>query len=186
MNVSLFDPAGDKNYVEPEFHKGDKLIRGGKDYYIPFGYTRLGLNVKDKYETERNWLSANEDDKPWNVAFLGPKFSIAQSIASENFKLGIGHSETMRLSAVRQRGPTFNRPGFYVATKCEGGASPYATEFEVPINANRTEKFQLVFQCRVKPGEYTVHQSTVKDVNIWRFIDPAHIRPYGILLKKKK
>jgi hypothetical protein len=86
--------------------------------------------------------------------------------------------------AIAQKGDAVNRPGLYVATQCNGGSHPYYTEkFEVPKPSGDSESFQVVFQCRVRPGSYTTHTAPVKIGEAWRVVDPEAVRPYGILLK---
>lgn len=77
--------------------------------------------------------------------------------------------------AIKQAGPSVNRPGMYVATHCSGGSHPaYTQTFAVDVSPGRAKHFEVVFQCRVRP---------VKKGEAWRIVDPTAIRPYGILLK---
>jgi len=55
----------------------------------------------------------------------------------------------------------------------------------VPISADKNEQFQIVFQCRIEPEQFTVHKGFVKLGDVWRTIDAKAIRPYGILVRKK-
>jgi hypothetical protein len=93
----------------------------------------------------------------------------------------------MKEEAVEQGGLDFDKPGLYVATHCTGGAHPTYTEaFPVQSSPEKTDKFRVVFQCRVKPGAYTIHTTPVTKGEAWRFVDPAAIRPYGILVKNEE
>ncbi|CAF0950670.1 unnamed protein product [Adineta steineri] len=93
--------------------------------------------------------------------------------------------DLMRPEAIQQMGVEADRPGLYVATHCEGGAVLYTEPFTVSPLPNKTESFRIVFQCRVKPEKFTVHESPVHEGHAWRYVDANSIRPYGILLKKE-
>jgi hypothetical protein len=72
----------------------------------------------------------------------------------------------------------------YVATHCNGGFHPiYTAKFEVKTSPEKTDTFQVVFQCRVRHNSYTSHKGPVKVGEAWRIVDPTAVRPYGILLK---
>ncbi|CAF3171703.1 unnamed protein product [Rotaria socialis] len=88
--------------------------------------------------------------------------------------------------AFEQIGEETNHVGFYIAAHCEGGSYPqYTVPFTVPPFPDKSERFSIVFQCRVKPGKFTTHKSSVSVGEAWRIVDPSAIRPYGILLKKE-
>ncbi len=54
------------------------------------------------------------------------------------------------------------------------------------IHLLATKRFRVVLQCRVKPGEFTVHKSSLTSSEIWRVVDPIVVRPCGILVRKRK
>ena len=54
--------------------------------------------------------------------------------------------------------PKVDTPGFYLATRCKGGARPWYTKsFSVYVSEQKSEKFRVVFQCRVRPKAFTTH-----------------------------
>ncbi|CAF0832358.1 unnamed protein product [Adineta ricciae] len=72
------------------------------------------------------------------------------------------------------------------ATRCKGGSCPqYTVPFAVTTD-DKTGKYCIVYQCRVRPKSYSIHPSCVKEGYTWRTVDTNAIRSYGLLLKKKK
>lgn len=90
----------------------------------------------------------------------------------------------MLKEAIEQKGPEVDQPGLYLATHCNGGSDVYATSFTVK-NDDVDENYRVVFQCRVRPDSFTIHTSCVNVGHGWRVVDPAAVRPYGLLLRKK-
>lgn len=159
--------------------------RGGLPYYLPIGWYRHALKVVDKYPDDKLWLGSNNTDGEWPVAFHGTHGGAVKGITEKG--LLITKVDLMRKEAIENGGEDFDKPGLYVATHCDGGAHPsYTRTFTVPSSQKKTETFRVVFQCRVKPGAYTVHTSPVTEGEAWRFVDPDAIRPYGILVRNEE
>jgi hypothetical protein len=138
--------------------------RGGYPYNMHVGWYRHALDISKKYPGDNIWLGFQNIPGEWPVAFHGT------------------HAE-----AVQQMGSKVNSPGLYLATCCNGGAHLWYTKtFSVHILEKKTERFRVVFQCRVKPGEFTVHKFPLTSSETWRVVDPSAIRPYGILVRKRK
>lgn len=148
-----------------------QLSRGNRCYYLPIGWYRFGINVKNQYGTDRNWFSYINARDEWAVAFQGTSpIPIDSTIKGGDLLANIEKDD---------------RPGLYVTTHCTNGADRYALPFHVPISADKNEQFQIVFQCRIEPEQFTVHKGFVKLGDVWRTIDAKAIRPYGILVRKK-
>jgi hypothetical protein len=177
-----FDPRYNLNYATGGMPK--QLERGGLPYFLPIGWYRHALKVDKKYNDGSVWLGSTNAEGEWPVAFHGTRSLVVRSIADKGLLTGSVVRDRMLAEAIAQKGEQVNRPGLYVATHCNGGSHPYYTEkFEVPIPTGKTESFQVVFQCRVRPDSYTIHTEPVKVGKAWRVVDPEAVRPYGILLK---
>ncbi|CAF1013991.1 unnamed protein product [Adineta ricciae] len=183
LQISDLDPTYNFDYRPHEIPSEDS--RGGYTYYLPRGWYRHALRVKHKYEKDSHWLDNTNAKGEWPVAFHGTKDWAVSSIAKEGLKTTAVKTDAMRSEAIQQMGDEADRPGLYVATHCDGGASIYTEKFTVKPFPDQTETFRIVFQCRVKPEKYTVHTSPVNQGHAWRYVDPSSIRPYGILLKKE-
>ena len=161
-----------------------KERRGKLPYYLPIGWYRHALKVVDKYPDDQLWLGSSNVDGEWAVAFHGTKGLAVKSITKEGIR--ITTVDAKRAEAVQKGGTEYDKPGLYVATHCTGGAHPaYTDPFPVQSSPDKLDQFRVVFQCRVKPGAYTDHQSPVVKGEAWRFVDPEAIRPYGILVKNE-
>ena len=160
--------------------------RGGLPYFLPIGWYRHALVVVDKYPDDKLWLDNRNVDGEWGVGFHGTKGIAVKSITQQGLLTSNTERDTMREDAVQQKGKYYDKPGLYVTTHCNDGAHPNYTEpFSIPTSDNQTETFRVVFQCRVKPKKYTTHQIQGITGEIWRFVDPDAIRPYGILVKRE-
>ncbi|CAF4027981.1 unnamed protein product [Adineta steineri] len=158
--------------------------RADLPYYLPIGWYRHALKVLDKYPDDKLWIGSNNTDGEFAVAYHGTHAGAVQGIKEKG--LLITNFDAMRSEAVIQKGEEFDKPGLYVATHCTGGSHPaYTQPFTIQSSQNKSETFRVVFQCRVKPNEYTVHTSPVTRGQAWRFVDPNAIRPYGILVKNE-
>jgi hypothetical protein len=177
-----FDPEFNVDYTP---NMPTPVQRGGLPYYLPIGWHRHALKVEDKYTDGNLWLGSDNVKGEWAVAFHGTQATSVKGIQQKG--LLITKVDLMRTEAVEQRGEQFDKPGLYVATHCTGGAHPqYTSTFNINSTSEKTQKFRVVFQCRVKPDEYTIHSSPVAKGEAWRFVDPNHIRPYGILVKNEE
>ena len=140
----------------------------------------------DKYEKDPAWIGKVDGKGEWAVAYHGTRLEAAAPIVKEGLSTDVAKRDAMLDDAIAQMGEEADHPGLYVATLCQDGAYPqYTTPFSVPVSPDKNEEFSLVFQCRVKPGEFTTHRLPVKEGHAWRFVEPSCIRPYGILLKKE-
>jgi hypothetical protein len=119
----------------------------------------------------------------WAVAYHGTNLSTVRGITDNGLLQNFVTMDAMRGEAMKQNPRIPDVKGLYVATNCERGASNYAAPFTVKDSRGRSKKYQVVFQCRVKPGSFTIHRSPVIVGMAWRVFDEKAIRPYGLLLK---
>lgn len=153
------------------------------EHNMPIGWFRHTLRVVDKYEKDPAWVGQVNRDSEWAVAYRGTRAEAAIPIVKEGLK-----TSAVDHDAQKQKDQVANSPGVYVATNCQNSSYPrYTRGFSVPVSVGKSEEYSLVFQCRVRPGEFTTHKSSgpAQEGEAWRFVDPRFIRPYGILLKKE-
>lgn len=164
----------------------EKDTRGGCTYYLPLGWYRHALKVLHKYGNDTTWIGRVNANGEWPVAFHGTRYDAVRGIVQDGLSPGTTKRDAMIDEAIAQIGEEAKQPGLYVATHCNDGSYPqYTTPFTVTTFPGKTERFSIVFQCRVEPGKYTTHTVPVKKGQAWRIVDPNSIRPYGILLKKE-
>ncbi|CAF3628675.1 unnamed protein product [Rotaria sp. Silwood1] len=162
-----FTPEFNRDYEKSEILESE--MRGGYPYYRPIGWYRHALKIDHKHLDDATWLSCDNADDEWPVAFQGT------------------HQNTINNGSLQFDGIEMNEPRLYLATHCNGGSHPRFTEvFSVKVSNKNTENYRLVFQCRVQPKMFTVHESSIEKGEMWRFADPKAIRPYGLLLKKEE
>ena len=75
---------------------GKRFVRGGRKYIRPYGWNRVALNVKDKYDnTEwiggvKGTIRTGSVDKEWPVSYHGTKDTFAKVIAADGYDLRKG------------------------------------------------------------------------------------------------
>ena len=164
-------------------------FRGGHRYHVPRGWYRHALDISKKYPGDDVWLRSTDEPGVWPVAYYGTQSEAAiYSIVNNGFSSEIdpGKEDYFRAESVRQGGEKFDRPGLYLYTNCKYGAHPRFTKtFSVGTSSKQIKRFRIVFQCRVQPDKFTIHECPVTRQYIWRVVDPTVVRPYGILLLKR-
>jgi len=175
MDLNIFEDAWDLNFAESPFvDRGfcdNRHFRGGLPYLRPIGWQRFGLRVYDRFPNG-DWLAQDGRPGEWAVAYHGTASYSVRPIA-ESAKLCIGG----RSGVSRVHGAMFG-DGVYCAPHVEHAA--FFAEVVATPTADGERHFQVVFQCRVRPGSYEVHNDGLGDVFVVR--SEADIRPYGILL----
>ncbi|CAF1615808.1 unnamed protein product [Adineta ricciae] len=164
-------------------------MRGNRPYYVPMGWYRYALDVFNKYsdETKDRWIGCQNIPGEWPIAYYGTNGNFIHDLERNQTSPDQEKFDPMREESVRQMGEKMNKQGFYVFPKCNGGAYPsYTKTFEVPITSKKNSRFRVVFQCRVKPGQFTVHTCPISKCEIWRVVDTDAVRPYGVLVRKMK
>mmetsp|Transcript_81309 Transcript_81309/g.161397 ORF Transcript_81309/g.161397 Transcript_81309/m.161397 type:complete len:476 (-) Transcript_81309:53-1480(-) len=175
IDVNMFESAWDLSFAESPFvdrgFRDNRHVRGGLPYLRPIGWQRFGLRVADRFPN-RDWLAQDGRPGEWAVAYHGTASYSVRPIA-EAAKLRIGG----RSGVSRVHGAMFG-DGVYCAPHVEHAA--FFAEAVTTPTEDGERHFQVVFQCRVRPGSYEVHNDGLGDVFVVR--SEADIRPYGILL----
>lgn len=163
--------------------------RGNSDYFLPIGWYRHALNVWKKYdERDSSWLDMCGDGKDWPVAYHGTKYNFVQQIIRQGLKPG--ERDVYHAEAVAEKSDQANVEAVYLATHCSGngGAESFADEFSLANSSeddSRKQHYQVVLQCRVKPGSFTEHARNDQPNLKWlRVFEKDAIRPYGILVRR--
>ncbi|CAF4279706.1 unnamed protein product [Rotaria sp. Silwood2] len=178
LQQSDFDPRYNRDYPHAE-----EDIRGGYPYYFPQGWYRHALKVDDKYRDDKAWLGMNNGPGEWAVAYHGTKSEAVKGIKDKGLLQNSLKTDAMKAEAQKQNPSIPDVKGIYVATHCDGGAANYTEPFTIKDASNKSKAYQVVFQCRVQPGKFTVHANPVRVGKAWRVFDEKAIRPYGLLLK---
>ncbi|CAF4153603.1 unnamed protein product, partial [Adineta steineri] len=178
LKPSDFDPRFNFDYTQPGLPA--QQHRANQPYFLPLGWYRHALNVSQKYSDDAVWLGHNNVSGEWPVAFHGTHSGMVENIAEHGLSIDAGKRGRILEEAIQQKGPGMNQPALYLTTHCDGGAEAYATTFQV-TNGNEIDTFQVVFQCRVQPKSFTVHNSCVSVGHLWRVIDTNAVRPYESL-----
>ncbi|UJR37321.1 hypothetical protein I4U23_030029 [Adineta vaga] len=164
-------------------------MRGNYPYYVPVGWYRYALNTSNIYGNEENdrWLGCENIPGEWPIAYYGTHGNITGDSETGDLSIKKEEADPLREEAVEQIGRKADVPGIYLSTRCNGGAHPWQTKtFEVKMTEKKVSRFRIVFQCRVRPTQFTIHKRPDKKREIWRVVDPDVIRLYGILVRKMK
>lgn len=176
LDVNIFDTRWDYDFARPRFtdpgFADQPQTRGGLPYRRPLGWRRFGLRVQDRF-VDPDWLSSDGRAGEWAVAYHGTCAHAVRPIATSGLQAG-GRGGVERL-----HGAIFG-DGVYCAPHVEHAA--FFAE-AVPVEAAEGLRcFQVVFQCRLRPSSFTVHDDGLGDVFVVK--SEANIRPYGILLSE--
>ena len=185
INEDIFDHHYDMDYTSTHYSNGYKEQRGKEDYYFPYGWLRKGLNLKNYFshyhEDKLNWLTMNNHDDEWSVAFHGTSQDSLRKIIKDSSghpKLIDGPRQAFANAPNQnQRSDTYKQLcgiGVYCTPKIEK-AEVYAKSAKFD-NIN----YKIALQCRINPKKF---RNAGYDYYITNSED---IRPYGILLKIEK
>jgi hypothetical protein len=174
------DPRGDKNFSGrvSTFEIGPPGMT--KTYTQPGGWTRYGLQVLERYGADQTWLHPFGHQGNWYRAYHGTGSRAGTSEATSKIAKSI-YREGLRIGPRQARESEVGAKGVYCSPILRTAEEFTYSGFPVPLADGTTRRFLLVFQCAVKPGGVRI----CSDGNTWVVPDPAHIRPYGILLKMK-
>ena len=160
---------------------GKQYIRGGRKYIRPYGWNRVALNVKDKYE-DTEWIGGLRGtnrtkgvDKEWPVTYHGTSDTFAKQIVSSGYDLN--------------KGKRFQYGRGIYSTPDPAVAEDYATAFEF-----EGQKYKVMLQNRVNMevtdvvvGKYYIRTGDSTSIKSGVYFITAYeksVRPYGILYKK--
>ena len=169
VNRSKFDPTYDFDFSKV---KDDKKIyrRGGHRYYRPYGWNRIALKVRGKYDEGDEWLGPDGlriEGAPneWAVSYHGTKAEHVGNIIKEGFKPG-----------PREK---FGR-GIYSSPSLKIVDERYAQEFSYG-----GKKYKIAIQTRVNPDRVKIIPATKTGVEAEYWISQeGDIRPYGVITKE--
>ena len=194
LSYESLDPDGNRDFTN---WKIDKDKRGGMAYYPPKGWQGIGLKVSQMYDKGKDeWLAMDGNPNEWAVAYHGlsaPK--VAGPIANWQAKKGSvtqeglkGGGRQLYSNEIDTRNGGICGVGVYCGNHVEV-AEAYAEK--VTVNDN---KYQIVFQCRVKPNSVKVPKKKSSVPGKWGadwendyiiIKETKDIRPYRILIKKE-
>ena len=161
---------------------GKSYVRGGKKYIRPYGWNRIALNVKDKYD-DTEWIGGIKHgvirtegvDKEWPVTYHGTRDTFAKDIAARGYDL--------------KKGKRFKYGRGIYSTPDPAIAEDYATTFEF-----EGQRYKVLLQNRVNMedtdivvGKYSCpcgDPHSTKSGEYFVTADETNVRPYGILFKK--
>ena len=166
LGKDVLDPHYNFDFTDLE-DDGSVFKRGDREYIRPYGWNRIALNVRNKYESTA-WLGGTGGgirtagvEGEWAVSYHGTKRRFAQEIARTKYDLA--------------RGERFKYGRGIYSTPDPEIAENYAQDFKY-----RGKRFKVILQNRVNM-EDTEH---VKEEDYYVTKDENNIRPYGILYKE--
>ena len=176
------------NIFETEFCKDQNewpkknLMRGGKQYYPPYGWYGIGLRVSKKYGKSLNWLGNQNEHGEWAVAY----HSIGKDNAFDkivNIICGNLKDEEGRLYKYEYNVNTNkNKYPF-----CGEGVCLFPNIEDAVKFSDKTSlgifniKFQFVFMSRVNPNKIRIPNGLPTKWILGGNSD--EIRPYRLLIK---
>ena len=170
LDDEMLDPYYDYDFTDL-VDDGKVYVRGGYPYKRPYGWKRIALKVKGKYEND-SWLGVQglrteSSSGEWPVCYHGTGDKSALQIVKEGYcndrihrmKYGYGH---------------YSSPNVNVAEK-------YAKIFTY-----EGKKYKMILQNRVNMlGTNVIPKEATYDLDeYWVTPDPSDLRPYGVLVKK--
>ena len=152
LSTSLFNMEFSKDKNDwPE----QNLKRGGRQYYPPYGWIGIALNIKDKYKAKNNkWIGKINKEGEWAVAYhgvgKGNVFNKVLNIINSNLKEGSGqlYKELDNNEETKDEYISCGE-GVYVSPKIEE-AMKYADKISL---GNNSLKFKFVIMVRVNPNK---------------------------------
>ena len=164
------------------YYAPENCRRGGEVYNVPVGWTAFGLEVRNKYGDDLDWLGNDGNPGEWAVAYHGFGVRMApdqikkiiKTIVHENLKPGSGQA----CSAQNDR----RHPG----KKCGNGVytTPdlnIASGYAGLINLGN-KQYRLVIMVRVNPSFI---REPVNTKDYWILDGKANqLRPYRLLIRE--
>ena len=164
----LFDHRYDYTYPSSDERQ---YYRGGILYKRPNGWSKIGLNVVGKYESD-DWIGVHKSGKrfenapgEWPVAYHGTSKENAISIAKYGF------DEKKRVRQVYGEGD-YSSPDINVA-------SFYSQTFTYD-----DKTYRFVLQCRINPHTMMIIQTQGDRGESYVTKDTSDLRPYGICFRQ--
>ena len=166
LGKDVLDPQYNFDFTDLE-DDGSVFERGDREYIRPYGWNRIALNVRNKYQSTA-WLGGTRGGVrteairgEWAVSYHGTKRRFAQEIARTKYDLA--------------KGERFKYGRGIYSTPDPVIAEEYAQDFKY-----RGKRYKVILQNRVNM-EDTEH---VEEKDYYVTKDENNIRPYGILYKE--
>ena len=158
LDSKHLDSRGDCDFTNV-VDGGSKHMRGGYPYNRPYGWKKVGLRVKDKYDNDKWLVNNNKGKGEWAITYHGTGKECFNPICEEGYKIGPRDAYGK---------------GIYSSPKIDVAAG-YSRLFTY-----QGEEYQGVFQNRVKQTGANKVESGI----IWVCSNPEDIRPYALCIKK--
>lgn len=163
------DPSYDFDFSEVR-DDGEIYMRGGHQYHRPYGWNRIALKVRGKYDEGDEWLGPDGlriEGAPneWAVSYHGTKAEHVGNIVKEGYIPG---PRAMFGSGV------YSSPNPKIVEDL------YAQEFHY-----RGRDYKIAFQNRVNPDRVKIIPASETGVEAEYWISQkGDIRPYGVIICK--
>lgn len=161
-------------------NKNNILKRGKENYYPPYGYLGLGLNVSQKYEKDGDWLL--KKDSNWAIAYFGIHSNDNKNLDIKKTLHDICFKEENLKIYEKENDFEYNHKW---KKKCEKGMclsdKIENVEKDAGIIKNGNIYYKVLFMAKVKIDEI----SQPKKQDIW-VSDKKFVRIYRILFKEVK
>ena len=160
--------ALEKKVLDPQYDfdltnlkdDGRLFTRGGWKYQRPYGWKRIGLNVKNKYESD-DWLGTGRYNACWAVSYHGTTKLTAEEISRTKYDL--------------RKGKRFHYGVGIYSTPDPDIAEKFSTTF-----LHQEKKYKVILQNRVNLWD----TKYLPEKNYFLTYHEENIRPYGILYKE--
>ena len=172
MDEAILDQKYNYDFSEMS-DDGERFFRGGRAYRRPYGWNRIALNVKDKYD-DAEWIGGIQSVirtdgvmNEWPVTYHGTKDTFAERIAASGHHIDKGNRCKFGRAIYSTPDPAI--------------AEDYATTFEF-----EGQEYKVLLQNRVNMEDTDVVAVTHEDYEGEYFVtaNEENIRPYGLLYKK--
>ncbi|UJR32718.1 hypothetical protein I4U23_020177 [Adineta vaga] len=181
FDIAQFDAGGDKTFAAPSSHQVGPPGRT-KEYISPVGYTRYGLKVLGKYETDE-WLHPFGIPGNWYRAFHGTGRATAADFGKSGEPIDrefacVDAASNIHKTGFRKARIHFHGEGVYCSPKSTFVEEGYAGEVTMDTIEGK-KKFKMMLQVAVSPDDVKIVGN-----DIWVVSHPESIRTYGILIKE--
>ena len=169
-SASLLDPKMFDSSKNCDFtwlqDDGPTYKRGNHVYKMPFGWNRIALNVKDKYD-DNKWFGDDPGPDNFRVSGLKDEWPVAYHGKAKLF-------HKILLTVEANQGTKRNlEKGFYTSP------DPLVAEESAPVFTFKSRKFKVMIQSRVNMNDTSV----VCYKKFYATGNPDNIRPCGLLIK---
>ena len=191
LNSKMLDERG--NNADGGWAEGEK--RGGEEYIPPQGWIGYGLKVLDRYDLEKkenrnDWLSYDNREGEWCVAYHGVGFNYS----SKDVKKAVRGIATYTLKEKNEinneeddeedyaTDEDVRHPGNKVGKGVYCSPYPEIMDNYAGIVEINNKKYKMGFMLRVNPEKIRVPTGNLK---FWVLNgNDDEVRPYRILIKK--